>query len=160
VKVRAATPADRPWIERFVVERWGGEVVVAHGEALRPHELPAFVAEDGDRPVGLVTYRVDGPGCEVVTIDAVEEGQGVGTALLEAAVTAARAGGCRRVWLITTNDNLGALRFYQRRGFRLAALRPGAVGRSRRTKPEIPEVGRFGIPIRDEIELELRLERT
>jgi hypothetical protein len=73
-------------------------------------------------------------------------------------VAAARAAGRTRVWLITTNDNLDALRFYQRRGFTLAALHRGAVARSRRLKPTIPEVGAHGIPIRDELELERRLE--
>jgi hypothetical protein len=62
------------------------------------------------------------------------------------------------VWLVTTNDNLVALRFYQRRGFRLSALRPGAVDEARRRlKPAIPDAGAFGIPLRDELELELRL---
>lgn len=70
----------------------------------------------------------------------------------------ARRAGCTRLWLVTTNDNLDALRFYQRRGFRLSRLRPGAVDLSRQTlKPEIPEVGTFGIAIRDELELELDL---
>jgi hypothetical protein len=60
------------------------------------------------------------------------------------------------VWLTTTNDNLDALRFYQRRGFRISAVRPRAVERARATlKPEIPEVGAYGIPVRDEIDLEL-----
>ena len=61
------------------------------------------------------------------------------------------------MWLITTNDNLNALRFYQGRGFRLVAVHPGAVEASRRLKPQIPELGSFGIPIRDELELELSL---
>jgi hypothetical protein len=65
----------------------------------------------------------------------------------------------QRVWLVTTNDNLDALRFYQRRGFRIAQVRPGAVDETRKTlKPSIAEVGDFGIPIRDEIVLE-RLRR-
>src|SRR5439155_8963 len=82
----------------------------------------------------------------------------VGTALLAEAGLTAAAAGCTRLWLITTNDNVDALRFSQRRGFRLAALYPGAVDDSRaRLKPEIPPVGDYGIPLRDELELELRL---
>jgi Acetyltransferase (GNAT) family len=68
-----------------------------------------------------------------------------------------REAGCRRVWLITTNDNLRALRFYQRRGFRLVAVHPDALARSRELKPSIPEIGLDGIPLRDELELELLL---
>jgi len=82
------------------------------------------------------------------------EGQGAGTALLTAVEAAAAAAGCRRLWLITTNDNLDALRFYQRRGYRLAALYPGAVDEARRVKPTIPLVGNHGIPLHDELELE------
>jgi GNAT superfamily N-acetyltransferase len=108
--------------------------------------------------VGLVTYRIEDDDCEIVTIDSVVEGRGVGTALLEAVTAEARTAGCRRVWLITTNDNLNALRFYQARGFRLVAVHPRAVEESRLLKPEIPELGNFGIAIRDELELELPLE--
>jgi acetolactate synthase regulatory subunit len=51
-----------------------------------------------------------------------------------------------------------ALRFYQRRGFRLAALHAGAVDDSRaRLKPEIPVTGDHGIALRDELELEVEL---
>jgi len=61
--------------------------------------------------------------------------------------------GCERIWLVTTNDNLEALRFYQRRGFVLSALRPRAVDEARRKlKPQISTVGEFRIPLRDEID--------
>ena len=94
---------------------------------------------------------------EVVTLDSLRPGRGIGTALIEAVKSAASAAGCRRLWLITTNDNLHALGFYQKRGFRLVAVHPGAVDAARRLKPEIPLNGNDGIPIRDEIELEIVL---
>jgi len=119
--------------------------------------LPGLVAEGDGEPAGLLTYRIDGGDCGVVTINAFPRGAGAGTALMEAVAAAARDAGCRRVWLITTNDNLRALRFYQRRGFRLAALHRDALARSRDLKPSIPEVGLDGIPLRDELELELTL---
>jgi ribosomal protein S18 acetylase RimI-like enzyme len=93
----------------------------------------------------------------VLSIDSLREGAGVGSALLAAAVAAARAAGCARAYLITTNDNMRALRFYQRRGFALVALRPRAIERARALKPSIPLVGFGGIPLRDELELELWL---
>jgi len=71
--------------------------------------------------------------------------------------TAAAAAGCTRLWLVTTNDNVEALRFYQKQGFRLVALYPNALEASRRLEPDLPLVGRHGIPLRDEIELEMRL---
>ncbi len=107
--------------------------------------------------MGLATYALGEDGCELVTIDSLVEGRGVGTSLLEAVAEAARRAGCRRVWLVTTNDNLPALRFYQRRGFVLTALHRDAVAKSRDLKPEIPRFGNDGIPIRDELELERAL---
>ncbi len=154
--VRPLGDADREWARATLRELWG-EGAVSRGVVHAPAALPGFVAQEADEPVGLLTYRVDGDDCEVVTIDAFPQGAGVGTALVAAAADAARAAGCRRVWLITTNDNLRALRFYQRRGFRLVALHPNALARSRELKPSIPEIGQDGIPLRDELELELTL---
>jgi ribosomal protein S18 acetylase RimI-like enzyme len=156
VRVRALGEADREWATGKLRELWG-EGVVSRGRLLDATVLPGFVAEGEGEPAGLLTYRIDGGDCEVVTINAFRRGAGAGTALMEAVAVAARDAGCRRVWLITTNDNLRALRFYQRRGFRLAALHRDALARSRELKPSIPEVGLDGIPLRDELELELTL---
>lgn len=132
--------------------------VVAHGERIHPVRLPGLVAMDGDRIVGHISYRISGERCEITTIDVSRRHAGIGTRLLEAALSVARTSGCRTAWLTTTNDNLDALRFYQRRGFHLSALRPGAVDEARRTlKPEIPEVGSHRIPMRDEFDLEVDL---
>jgi ribosomal protein S18 acetylase RimI-like enzyme len=156
VIVRPFREGDREWVRETLRELWG-ETVVSRGAVHNPTTLPGFVAEEGGERVGLLTYRVEGADCEVVTIDAFPEGAGAGTALLDAAARAARDAGCGRVWLITTNDNLRALRFYQRRGFRLVAVHPDALERSRELKPSIPDIGLDGIPLRDELELELRL---
>jgi len=156
VRVRPLGEADREWATGKLRELWG-EGVVSRGRLLDATVLPGFVAEEEGEPAGLLTYRIDGGDCEVVTINAFPRGAGAGTALMEAVAAAARDAGCRRVWLITTNDNLRALRFYQRRGFRLAALHRDALDRSRELKPSIPDVGLDGIPLRDELELELTL---
>ena len=142
---------------RHVAEHWGAEIVVAHGTLYHPAELPGFVAELDGKAAGLVTFHIAGDACEIVTLDSLHPGQGIGTALIEAVKAAAGAAGCRRLWLITTNDNLHALGFYQKRGFRLVAVHPGAVNEARKLKPEIPLIGNDGIPIRDEIELEIVL---
>jgi ribosomal protein S18 acetylase RimI-like enzyme len=157
LRVRPLLPADGPWVEEFVRERWGDASVVVHGTRYLPAELTGFCAESGGRRVGLVTLHRAGSSCEVVTLDSLEEGRGVGRALLDAARGEALRRGCHRLWLVTTNDNLRALGFYQRYGFRLSALRPGAVDASRRMKPSIPAAGENGIPIRDELELEMDL---
>jgi len=146
------------WIRDFIVERWHADFVVNHRAMMRPAELPALLARlDGER-VGLLTYKVDGAAMEVVTLDSIREGLGIGGALMDAAEAEARRQGLQRFWLVTTNDNLRALGFYQRRGMRLCALRAGIYDEvPAKVKPSIPEIGDNGIPLRDELELELKL---
>jgi ribosomal protein S18 acetylase RimI-like enzyme len=139
----------------LIAELWGSEVVAVHGSSLRPAELAGFIAERSRRVVGLLTYQLVGDTLEIVTLNALDRRAGIGTRLIEAAVDQARQLGRREIRLTTTNDNVDALRFYQRRGFRLAELRPGAIDEARREKPQIPMVGDYGIPLRDEIDLTL-----
>jgi GNAT superfamily N-acetyltransferase len=156
LRVRALRDDERPWAAAVVADSWG-DVVIARGRELRPAGLPALVAEaDGER-AGLATYLIEGAECELVTLDALTVGGGIGSALVEAVADAARAAGCSRVVVITTNDNLPALRLYQRHGFVLAAVRLDEIARSRRRKPQISATGYAGIAIRDELELELTL---
>ena len=123
-----------------------------------PARLPGFVALRDGEIVGHISYRGEGARCEIVSIDAEPQHAGIGSRLLDAVVEAARAEGFKVAWLTTTNDNLDAIRFYQRRGFRLSALRRGAVDEARSTlKPAIPEVGSYGIPMHDELDLEFEL---
>jgi len=151
-------PGDRDWVADFVARQWGADTVVVHDSVYLPSVLPGFVAWAAGERIGLVTYHLDGEACEIVTLDSQRPGIGVGTALIGAVRWAAQEAGCRRLWVITTNDNLDALRFYQKRGFVLVAVHRNAVERSRQLKPEIPLSGLYGIPLRDEIELEMSLE--
>lgn len=156
--VRETHDDERPWLLATVREHWGDDIVVSRGRVRRPGELDALVAvnESGQR-VGLATYVVEGALAELVTVNAMQMRVGVGRRLLEAVAAAACAAGAERLLVTTTNDNLAALRFYQRAGFRFAELRPGAVSDARSLKPSIPETGNDGIPIRDEIDLVLEL---
>jgi ribosomal protein S18 acetylase RimI-like enzyme len=159
VLVRAAVDDDLPWLQELLTNSYGAVHVITGENGRDADRLPALVAEDGDgERVGLLTYEIAATGLEIVTIDAVRPHRGIGTALLDAAVAIAADAGCTRLWLITTNDNLDALRFYQRRGLRIRAVHPGAVQRARRRKPQIPETGDFGIALHDELELELPLQ--
>jgi N-acetylglutamate synthase-like GNAT family acetyltransferase len=157
MKIRSLHEEDRAWVEEFVRERWGAPIVVSRGRVYRPRNLPGFVAVEGAETIGLLTYSIEGDACEVVTIDSLVEGAGIGSALVEAVKEAARAAGCRRLWFITTNDNLPMLRFSQKRGFSLVAVHRNALNESRKLKPGISLVGLEGIPLRDELELELLL---
>ncbi|MCC6616886.1 MAG: GNAT family N-acetyltransferase [Anaerolineae bacterium] len=158
LSIRALTDADRGWLRDIIRQQWGSEIVVSRGHTYDPASLPGFVAEQDAQVAGVATYHVEGEACELVTIDSLIEGRGIGTALIEAVAGAARTASCLRLWLVTTNDNVDALRLYQKRGFRLSALYPDAIAQSRTLKPEIPLSGAYGIPIRDEIVLEMRLD--
>ena len=156
--IRPLNTDDKDWVSRFITEHWGADKVVAHGVVYHPHDLPGFVAiQEGER-VGLLTYHIEKDSCEIVTLDSVRPSIGVGTALIEVVKYVARYVGCKRLWLMTTNDNLHALRFYQKRGFVLVAVHRNALEVSRKLKPEISLIGIDGIPLRDEIELELMVD--
>lgn len=147
---------DLDWFRALMSGSWGGEVQVVNGEAFRPADQSGFLAEGEGERLGVITYEIDGESCMVGLLHSLRELRGVGSALLDAVVATARDRDCRRVWVVTTNDAVKAQRLYERRGFRVAEVRPGAVGRSRELKPTIPETGEGGVPMTDEIEYELR----
>jgi ribosomal protein S18 acetylase RimI-like enzyme len=152
-------PEDADWVKAFVSERWGTPLIAVRGKLVDTTSLPGFIAADvaGAR-VGLVTYRYDPQGAvEIITLDSLRPSTGIGSALVERVLESGRARGAERAWIITTNDNLLALRFWQRRGFSISAVHRDAVTRARAAKPSIPHVGEHGIPIRDEVELEIAL---
>jgi GNAT superfamily N-acetyltransferase len=160
VSIRSLEEEDRPWAVEMMRTRWAGEIQVTHGKARDASLLEGFVAEEDGEPLGLATFETRGGECELVTLDSLKEGDGIGSALLAAVANVAWKQGCRTLSVVTTNDNVRALGFYQHRGFVLTALRKGAVEKSRRLKPGIPELGHDDIPIRDELELALDLRKS
>jgi ribosomal protein S18 acetylase RimI-like enzyme len=157
IEIRPLAESDRTWARELIINSWGSEIVVLHGAVFHPAELEGFIAYQVDDRAGLATYQISRETCELVTLNALIQGAGIGTQLVQAVRAAARQKKCSRLMLVTTNDNTSALRFYQKLGFRLSALRVGAVDAARSIKPQIPLVGNDGIPIRDELELELML---
>jgi GNAT superfamily N-acetyltransferase len=163
--VRSVWIEDRDWLADTMRQRWDG-LVISRGEVLEPARLPALVAVDrGGLRLGALTFRPrpgssDSVETEVVTVDALQSGRGAGSLLLDAAGTLAQRLGWRRLWLVTTNDNTAALRFYQRTGWDLVGFHRNALARSRALKPSIPQMGLDSIPIRHELELELPMPRT
>jgi GNAT superfamily N-acetyltransferase len=157
VDLVAGRPEDRPALEAFLRER-DALRVARRGVLVDPLDHPAVLAWSGRDLTGVATYVIEGDACELLTLHAATRLIGVGSLLLTAVWEIARDAGCRLLWVVTTNDNVEALRFYQRRGFRLVLVRPGAVDRSRDLlKPEIPLRGAHDIPLRDELELELTI---
>lgn len=159
LRIAPRSGSDQTWIERVLSERWGATKILSRGRTHDAADLPALVAWRGDQPCGLATFFEDDDEIELVTLDALQSGSGVGTALLIAFEQEARRREAVRCVLITSNDNLDALAFYQKRGWRLSALYPGAIDEARREKPSIPLVADNGIGIHDELELSLELKR-
>jgi ribosomal protein S18 acetylase RimI-like enzyme len=147
--------ADRLWLAEAVTSTWGSDRVLSRARLVdRVSTLPGFAARDRDSVLGFVLLRVENEELEVVALRSFREGVGVGTALLEAARSETARLGCRRTWLVTTNDNLRAIGFYQRRGWEWVAFHRDSVTRFRSLKPEISRLGADGIPIRHELEFQ------
>ncbi len=159
-QIRPISEAEREQVRRFTLEQWDAEMIVGLEGTYYPHLLPSFIAEQDGAWVGLVAYNITGDSCEVVTINSLLPGRGIGGTLLDAVKQVAIKAGCRRLWLTTTNDNLNALRFYQKWGLVLARLYPNQIAEERKLKPQTPLLGNDGIPIRDVIDLEIDLKEA
>jgi ribosomal protein S18 acetylase RimI-like enzyme len=156
-QVKPLNKEYKAWATTLLTDNWGSARTVSRGHMYQADELPGFIAVEKSKPIGLITYNIIEKECEITTMNSTAEGKGVGSELLDAVKKTAIQKGCKRIWLITTNDNTHALHFWQRRGFIIAAVYLNAIEDSRRLKPEIPLTGDGGIPIRDEIELEMIL---
>lgn len=152
--IRALTKNDLPRLTEFWNRYWGGDEMIVHGESFRPEQLNGFIMEDWS---GVITYYIKNNSCEIISLNSLKENQGVGTALINKVANEARKQNCQRLFLVTTNDNLHALGFYQRHGFEIVTIRRGAVHEARKIKPGIPLIGMNNIPLHDEIELEIIL---
>jgi DNA-3-methyladenine glycosylase I len=156
-QIRPLNKDDKTWIANLLQEWWAGPQIVTRGKIHQADKLLGFIAMLDGKPAGLTTYEIVGDQCEIITMNSLVEGKGIGSALINAVKDTAARAGCKRLWLITTNDNTAALHFYQKRGFALVAVYRNALEQSRKLKPEIPSIGIDGILLRDEIELELTL---
>ena len=153
------TSQNRQQINDFLRQHWFSTDMVVRGKVFDLSKAEGFAAMEGGRIIGLVTYEVRGEVCEILSLDSLAERRGIGTALVGKVADAAKGRGCSKIVLITTNDNLNAMRFYQKRRFCMTHLTCNALDASRKIKPEIPLIGDDGIPLRDEIEFELDLAR-
>ena len=142
-------------VEKFIAGEFHSKYAVSKGKKVDASLLPRFLALDGKKKlVGLASYQVNKSkkSCELVVIIVRNHGKGLGTRLIHRVEKAAREKGCGKVWLITTNDNLEAISFYTKRGYRLTEIHLNAMEISRKLKPQIPKIGRYGIPLMDEWE--------
>ncbi|HOZ38424.1 MAG TPA: GNAT family N-acetyltransferase [Anaerolineaceae bacterium] len=152
------SPQNRQQINDFISQHWFTTEMVILGEIVDMTTVEGVAAMDGEGIAGLITYRVSGEVCEITSLDSLREGLGIGTDLLEKVIAIAREMGCHKITLVTTNDNIHAIRFYQKQGFDLVRLHHYSIKQARGLKPEIPLFGQNGIPIEHELEFEFLLE--
>jgi len=153
-RIRPSEAGDRDWVVNMLTQYWGSPRLASLSGLHDAAALPGFIAVQGEERLGLVTYRLVETECEVLSLNSLREGEGIGTALLYTVRQQALRAGVRRLWLVTSNENLRAQAFYTKRGLVLARIHRDAVQRLRQLKPEIPRVAGNGLPIRDLIEFE------
>jgi DNA-3-methyladenine glycosylase I len=158
IKIRKIKSADTDWIKEIFIQYWGGDFVVSRGKVHKIEEFNGvYIAEQQSKKIGLITYKSINTELEITGLISKDEKRGIGTALVNSVITLAKQEGIKRICLVTTNDNLNALSFWQKRGFQIVKVYPNAMENTRRLKPAIPLIGENGIPLRDEIELEMLL---
>jgi len=153
--VEPITDKHRAFVDELIIESWSGPYITVHGVLFDARAHHGYVAVNDGVVVGYILYDVEGGDCEITVIESLRPKKGIGRALINAVVEKTKEAGCRRVWLITTNDNTHAIRFYQRYGFELRDVRINALDESRKLKPQIPLCGKDGIPIKHEFEFEI-----
>jgi ribosomal protein S18 acetylase RimI-like enzyme len=155
INVRPSNSTDSVWIKNLMEKDWGGEPLLIRGEKFYPTRLNGIIAEQENNRVGFLFYEIRDQDCEIIVFEVFNKFQGIGTQLLEELKKIVKKNHCNRIFLMTTNDNLDALRFYQKKGFSLCKLHVDSVKISRKIKPTIGLIGDYGIPVRDELDLEL-----
>lgn len=151
VTIRPIEEDDREAVRKLLTDRWAGPEILLDDEMVDASKLPGFVALDEGELVGLVTLIERPEEWEILTLDSLSRWSGTGTLLLNAVIELARGDGMKRLTVRTSNDNLDAFRFYQRRGFRLERIVQGVIDKERELKPDLPLRGDYGIEIHDEV---------
>lgn len=145
----------RSAVNEILRDEWNCPPLISRGKIIDTTILPGFLIIEDEIIKGFITYRFASDECEIATLNSFEENRGIGTALIKAVLDIAEKNSCRRLWLITTNDNINAIRFYQKKGFELKAAHINAIELSRKLKPSIPLIGMDNIPIKHELEFEI-----
>lgn len=155
MKINRINQYKREKVDMFIKHRWFSMFVDAHGETFNLGIADGYYIGEEDNIIGLITYRIDKKEMEILSLDSCHEHIGIGTKLINSVIKEAKKQGCSKITLITTNDNVPAILFYQKRGFDIAEFNRNAINKARKRKPEIPLTGMYGIPIKHEIKMEL-----
>ena len=146
---------NRNLIDAFIKRHWYTTTMVIRGKEIDMTQTEGFYVKEQEDIIGLITYFVSDDVLEVISLNSLRENQGIGTKLVDAVIREAKDRKLKKILVVTTNDNINAIKFYQKRGFDMACLYHNALDISRKIKPEIPLIGDHSIPLRHEIEFEL-----
>ncbi len=156
--IRKLEVKDKNLVFEFLQKEWGDTVIVLReGEIFALKDEEGFVIFDNNKIIGLLTFRISHERCEILSLDSKIENQGIGSALIDKAKEYAKLKNCSVLHVITTNNNLRAIGFYQKRGFHLTKLYINAMDIVRKIKSGVPFVGDNNIPLRDELEFEINI---
>jgi ribosomal protein S18 acetylase RimI-like enzyme len=151
------TKKDEETLSELIKQSWRSDIIVSRGKKYKVEDLEGVLTYENGKIIGLGLYYIKNGECEIVLLEALIQKQGIGTKIIDKIKEIAITNKCKRVWLITSNDNIDAIKFYQRRGFYISNFYKNAMEESRKLKPEIPLIGEYEIPIRDEIEFEMEI---
>lgn len=158
MKISTINNKNRLEVNNFIIKQWYSSNMVVKNKVIDMRKLDGFIVLDEDKIIGLITYSIEDRTCEIISLDSLRENRGIGTKLLNRVIEEAKVQNCMKVKLITTNDNIKALKFYQRRDFDMVGFYYNALEKARVLKPSIPLIGENDIPLRHEIEFELKIE--
>lgn len=147
----------REKVQSILDDSWSSPYLAINGKLWDSRTMPGVAAVCDDDVLGYLLWEFHDDECEIMVLESVAQNIGIASALIEQVKQAAKASGMSKVIVQTSNDNIHAFRFYQRRGFTIRNVRVGAMDAARKLKPSIPLIGKDGIPLRDEIEFEINV---
>ena len=151
------TEKDEKELTELITRSWSSDKILSRGKLYRVNDLDGIITYDNGKIIGMGLYYIKDKHCEIVLLETYKRNEGIGTKIIEKIKEAATAMRCSKIWLVTSNDNIDAIKFYQKRGFYISNFYQNAIEESRKLKPEIPLLGEYGIPIKDEIEFEIKM---
>ena len=156
--VKTVSKNDADWVKNLFIQYWGGDICISRGKVQKVDDFTGgFIAETLEQNVGFITYKISGVELEITNLISLEENMGIVSALVKTVIDLAKKQSIKRICLTTTNDDLNGIGFWQKRGFKLVKVYLNAMEYTRKLKPAIPLIGENGIPLTDELELEMIL---
>lgn len=152
--IRQIEASDSKLIKDLMDTHWGGEPLIIRGKKYFPSFLDGLLVFRRKKVIGFLIYEILENTMEIVVFEVFEKFKGIGSKLLEELKQIAIKKHCEKILVMTTNDNLDALRFYQKKGFCISKIHIDSIKESRKIKPAISDIGDYGIALRDEIDLE------